>query len=208
VPNTDGRVVKRLETAMAWINYELAMVFFANNLVNTFNKEFKVDIPAFTDSETGDIILGTTGLTSALLELTDAARTGHGIADGCDLRELGHTFRVLARDHPDTFPPGSTQELYCTESDATFSDVFNYTEPASAVFDDGNMCNLVCTVPGVPPSTYPIWCKDNGLAGARWTLSSLRGDLAHRLCPHATPTPTPNANSDDSGGITVISATK
>merc|ERR1712046_291726 len=174
-----------------------AMVFFANNLIEVFNEYAGSEIPTILDEHTANVILGITGLISALLDLVNSVRENHGIDDGCDLSELGNPFRWIARNQPDAFPPESLLELYCTECDATFEDLFysdyhSLLEKGYGRYDDGNVCTLVCTMPSVEGrprvSSYPIWCKDNGFSGGRWTLSTQKAEIAHRLCPKALPT--------------------
>ena len=83
----------------------------AQQAIILINFYLKLDIEVIMSDHTADLILGVIGVVSALEDLLEDTREGHGINDGCDLYELGNTFRLLNRDHPNTFPPGSTKEL-------------------------------------------------------------------------------------------------
>lgn len=202
---TDANELVNTRVTLTWVNYFLSMIYLAHIFMQYLGSVFNTPMSPMMGDQTAEMVLAMMGATTGTLDLAEIARYAHGWGAACSFADLGYTFRAIARDSPQSFPNGSKQELYCTESDLTFAQVFNtttttkWTDAEHAVLHDGGVCNLVCSLENskgqLETTTYPIECANEGIALARWTLAAQIDTQKHRLCPspdspHTTTTTT------------------
>lgn len=180
--------------SVQWFNTYMSLLFFADVAIKYFHEWLQFPVAGMFDEKSSDVILGITGALGEVLGMMDTIRAHHVWNSGCELAELGYTFRQIVANAPESFPKGSKLTLQCTESTLSFEQVFNLTwanesnnGQRNPKFDDGNMCILSCALTDADGKentrATPIWCKDSGLFNARWTLSSHREAQQGDLCP-------------------------